>query len=257
MLSWSFNLFRIRGIQLSVHVSFLLLLGYFGYEGYMDGGLVSMLWSMATLVAFFVCVVLHELGHSFTGRHFGVNVPRILLTPLGGMAQFDAIPRQPRQEFLITIAGPAVNFAIAAALYFPVQHMTGGNPDAMPGSFSDIWPLLLIGNIYMGCFNLLPAYPMDGGRLLRAFLATRMSYLKATYWACTVSKVVAGLGIAYGLYVGQYMIPAILVFISIAAENEYRAIRRREMAEAHWREMLARMPYAGTPPTDEPPVLGR
>lgn len=255
MLSWSINLFRIRGIQLSVHISFLLLLGYFGVEGYQDGGPVSMVWSMVTLLAFFACVVLHELGHSFTGRHFGVDVRRILLTPLGGIAQFDAIPRQPWRELLITIAGPAVNFAIAGLLYFPVQYPASWDPMAMPASFGDVWRWLLIGNLYMGVFNLLPAYPMDGGRILRAFLAMRLPYIRATFWASTVSKILAGLGVAYGLYAGHYLLAALFIFISLVGEGEYRAIREHDRAEAHWRSVLSRFPYAGPPPTEEPPRL--
>src|SRR5258708_10407762 len=116
MLGWSINLFRVFGIQLAVHASFLLLLGYVGYEGWVEGQLPGMLWSVALIVAFFICVILHELGHSLTARRYGVNVPRILLLPIGGMAEFDRIPRKPSEELLITAAGPAVNFLIVAAL---------------------------------------------------------------------------------------------------------------------------------------------
>ena len=114
MLGWSINLFRIRGIQLTLHFSFVLLLAYAAMEGYEEAGPAGIFWSTTLLIAFFTCVVLHELGHSFTARRFGVGVRRILLMPIGGMAEFDSIPRQPGREFLITAAGPAVNFAIAA-----------------------------------------------------------------------------------------------------------------------------------------------
>ncbi|HZP59490.1 MAG TPA: site-2 protease family protein, partial [Opitutaceae bacterium] len=119
------NLFRIRGIQLAVHGSFFLLLAYYAWLGWDADGMVGALWNVAMILAFFVCVVLHELGHSFTARRFGVNVPRILLMPIGGMAQFDSIPRRPRSELLITLAGPAVNFLIAALLLAVVRFPNG------------------------------------------------------------------------------------------------------------------------------------
>ena len=112
------NLFRVRGILLAVHFSFFLLLAVNAFDGWADAGWEGMWWNTAALIAFFVCVVLHELGHSFTALHYGIGVRRILLMPIGGMAEFDSIPRQPRLELWITLAGPAVNFAIAAALWF-------------------------------------------------------------------------------------------------------------------------------------------
>ena len=92
-----------------------MLLAYIAWEGWREAGLEGAAWSVAILGTFFTCVVLHELGHSFTARHFGIGVRRILLMPIGGMAEFESIPREPRRELLITIAGPAVNFAIAGA----------------------------------------------------------------------------------------------------------------------------------------------
>src|SRR5277367_4448620 len=100
MFGWSINLFRIRGIQLAVHWTFLALLAYAAYEGWQDGGAVQMLWSVGIILAFFACVVLHELGHSFTAMHVGVGVRRSLLMPIGGIAEFDAIPRKPSRELL-------------------------------------------------------------------------------------------------------------------------------------------------------------
>src|SRR3954463_5485194 len=112
MLGWSINLFRVFGIQLAVHASFFLLLAYYGYDGWHEGGFPGLVWSVGLIVLFFVCVILHELGHSLTARRYGVRVPRILLLPIGGMAEFDHIPKNPKQELWITFAGPAVNFVI-------------------------------------------------------------------------------------------------------------------------------------------------
>ena len=253
MFGWSINLFRIRGIQLAVHGSFLLLLAYAAFQGWQEGGLVSLLLNTGTLLAFFGCVVLHELGHSFTAMHYGIGVRRILLMPIGGMAEFDSIPRQPSHELLITLAGPAVNFLIAAVLWFFV----GFADDNYEASVAGFAQLLLYGNLVMGCFNILPAFPMDGGRILRAFLAMRLPYLRATFIAATIGKVVCVLGVIYGLarWQSHPLLPFLFAFIYFAGESEYRAVQRREIEDAHWRAMLA----AAYPPpvlTEEPPVLG-
>src|SRR5688572_146687 len=113
MLGWSMNLFRVRGIQLAVHFSFFLLLGVNAFVGWADSGRSGLFWHTAALLAFFTCVVLHELGHSFTAMRYGIGVRRILLMPIGGMAEFDSIPRQPARELWIRLAGPAVIFAFA------------------------------------------------------------------------------------------------------------------------------------------------
>lgn len=262
MLGWSLNLFRIRGIQLSVHSSFLLLLAYAGYEGWTEAGTAGLWWDVAMLLAFFTCVVLHELGHSFTARRFGVGVPRILLMPIGGMAEFDSIPRRPRDEILITIAGPAVNFAIVGLLWFLVDEPLDWTLGAIPTSLDDLLTMLLQANLVMGCFNLLPAFPMDGGRILRALLAMKLPYLRATFWAATVGKVLAATGALLMAFWAHNLIgTALFIFIFTVGEMEYRAVKRRERDEAYWREMMQRF-YAApavpaVPPTEEPPILTR
>ena len=251
MLGWSLNLFRIRGILLSVHASFFLLLAWIASEGWELDGWNGLLWSTGTLLAFFACVVLHELGHSFTAMHFGIGVRRILLMPIGGMAEFEAIPRQPSREFLITLAGPAVNFVIAAVLWATVGFPENGEYTLTTLGLAQ---LLLNANLVMGCFNLLPAFPMDGGRILRALLASRMPYLRATRVAATIGKIVCVGGIVYGVWESWWMLALLFGFIFFAGEAEYRAVRRRELEDAHWREMIARF-YE--PPPREPPVLQR
>src|SRR5277367_4215846 len=153
MRGWSINLFRIRGILISLHFSFLLLLAYVCDEGWKEGGATGMYWSAGTFMAFFVCVVLHELGHSLTAMRFGVNVRRILLMPIGGVAEFDRIPRKPSQELLITVAGPSVNFAIAGILWC-VIHLSGGWERFEIGPWGDFVVTLLTWNIWVGLFNL-------------------------------------------------------------------------------------------------------
>jgi Zn-dependent protease len=255
------NLFSIRGIRLQMHFSFFLLLAYVAQDGWNTARWPGLLWSLGTILAFFACVVLHELGHSFTAMHFGIGVRRILLMPIGGMAEFDDIPRQPLREFLITIAGPAVNFAIVAAMLFlPIGD---DNETTVIYSLGGLLEQLFIANLAMGCFNLLPAFPMDGGRILRALLATRLPYLRATFWAATAGKVLAGLGVVFALSAHTlhfterplYMLAVLFSFIFIAGEIEYRSVKRREIDDANWRIALDRLHAAARQDHDTPPLL--
>jgi Zn-dependent protease len=245
------NLFRIRGIQLAVHGSFFLLLAYYGWLGWGEAGTKGAEWSVAMVLAFFACVVLHELGHSFTARSFGVNVRRILLMPIGGMAEFDVIPRQPRSELLITLAGPAVNFLIATLLAVFVRFPDGilqWDPTGLPLGFGELGRYLLAANLVMGCFNLIPVFPMDGGRILRALLATRLTYVNATFWAMSIGKVLAILAVVAALYNESYLVAGLFIFILIAGDAEYRHVKRRDAEKANWAETLRRL-------YQEPPLL--
>lgn len=254
MLGWSINLFRIRGIPLAVHASFFLLLAYVAVMGWREDGLPGLLWSVGALAAFFTCVVLHELGHSFTAMGYGIGVHRILLMPIGGMAELDAIPRQPGRELLITLAGPAVNFVIAAILWMIVGVPAGwpfGEYD-YPATALGFAQLLLIWNLLMGCFNLLPVFPMDGGRILRALLALRLPYLRATLWATRIGKVLAITGAIVALFALDRPLMAVLfAFIFFAGDAEYRSAQRRELEEAEQRALSALTPSE----IDEPPYL--
>ena len=257
MLGWSINLFRIRGIQLALHSSFLLLLGYYAWEGWQDAAGTGLFWSVVLLLAFFTCVVLHELGHSFTAQHFGIRVRRILLMPIGGMAEFETIPREPRLELLITLAGPAVNFVIAGLLFLAVGLPDDWSMIDYPDGLVGFAHILLQWNLMMGLFNLVPVFPMDGGRIFRALLATRISYLRATFWAASVGKVLATIAIAFALlWFHAYLLAALFAFIFFAGDMEYRAVKRRDLEEAHWRNALARFQPLPEPPLlQEPPLL--
>lgn len=254
------NLFRVRGIRLAVHFSFFLLLAVNAFDGWADFGWNGVFWNTAALLAFFACVVLHELGHSFTAMHFGIGVRRILLMPIGGMAEFESIPREPRRELLITLAGPAVNFVIAGLLWLLLPREIAVDDHAFTtGALTPLGfgHLLMRWNLVMGCFNFLPAFPMDGGRILRATLATRMAYLRATFWAATVGKIFCGAGCVVALlYYEQLLLSALFAFIFVVGEMEYRATRQREIDDAHWRAALARL-YPMEPPAEEPPLLTR
>jgi len=272
MLRWSINLFRVFGIQLAVHGSFLLLLAYAGVAGWQDGGGWSGAFASVLLVSlFFVCVILHELGHALTARRFGVRVPRILLLPIGGIAEFDRIPRQPAQELLITAAGPAVNFLLAGCL-----GLAAGLPPGWPLSaeFQDtvrgFAQLLMTWNLGMGLFNLLPIFPMDGGRILRALLAVKLPYLRATFWAALVGKVLSALLVfTLGSYVvlswilwhganlaaGNYTLLILFTFIFVVGDAEYRQVRRHEEAALAWAELSRRLAENPSHPSERRPPL--
>lgn len=259
MLGWSINLFRIFGIQLAVHATFFLLLAYVAYDGWRRGGQIGLVWQVWLTIFFFLCVVLHELGHSLTARAYGVKVPRILLLPIGGMAEMDRIPRKPSAEFLITIAGPAVNFVIAALL-LPVVWGIFWSPDPIREfSAADTLATLFQWNIAMGIFNLLPVYPMDGGRILRSVLALWLPYLRATWWAVMIARVLAPLlAFAAVYFLDSWMLAILFLFILSAGTAEYRILVRREQEEAYFAEVARRV--AAQSKSDEPsapPLLGR
>lgn len=248
---------RVFGIQLAVHVSFLLLLAWFAYTGWQEGGAEGMGWSLLLITAFFACVVLHELGHSLVARRYGVQVPRILLMPIGGMAEFDRIPRRPAAEFLITAAGPAVNFALVAFLLPLVWGDLWSAEPVRPHGVQDFLLHLTGANAMMALFNLLPVFPMDGGRILRALLATRLTYLRATYWASLVGR---GLALVFGalaaFHLSNWLLATLFAFIYVAADAEYRQLLAREREAAYWAEWARRVSAPGSRdgPGDGPPA---
>jgi Zn-dependent protease len=248
MLGGSINLFRVFGIRLAAHFTFLLLVTYAAWAGWTDNPAdrwMGLAVDLALIVLLFTCIVLHELGHSLTARRFGIGVSRILLLPIGGMAEFDSIPRQPRRELLISLAGPAVNFSIVLLLLLFLPWPRDWGRETVEFSARGMGDLLLRINLIMGGFNLLPVFPMDGGRIFRALLATRCSYLAATAWATAVGKVLAILGAVWFAAIAKHPNPVavgLFLFILIAGDLEHRAVKRRERQAAE-RELLIRNLY--------------
>lgn len=243
---WSIRLFRIFGIELEVHLTFLILWGVFAFLGWGMGGWIGVAWFSAILVLIFTCVVLHELGHSLTARHYGISVSRILLLPFGGMAQFERIPRNPRQEIVISLAGPAVNLLIVVALLPLIRWSVIDFRNLRLDPMGMVHGLFVV-NVAMGLFNLLPIFPMDGGRILRAFLATRIPYLKATGSAVLIAKVLAIGGIFAALFIPMPLLVFLFAFIYLGGDMEYRMLKRREKMNGLFVRDLTRNHYLSIP----------
>jgi len=255
MLRWSIALFRVFGIRLEVHATFVLLLAFAGWLGASNGGATGVVSSVSTVVLMFVIVVLHELGHAFAARRYGIRASRILLLPIGGMAEFDSIPRQPRREILIALAGPAVNFLLAGLLALFFGWSNSPSAAGTPASWAEVPDTLLAVNLIMGTFNLLPAFPMDGGRVLRALLGLRLDYLAATRWAArigqTIALAIATAVVTYELVAednGLWLLAVLFLYIAYGAETEYRFVRNREFYAGLIVANVTRSDYLAFPP---------
>lgn len=224
-MRWSAKLGRFAGIDVYVHATFFALLAYFSMVYWAETGtLAGVLAGLALIVMLFVCVLLHEFGHALTARRYGIATRYITLLPIGGIALLESMPREPRQEIVVALAGPAVNLAIAAAAWLVLK--AAGSPGSLLAAEMgalDFLPSLLAANLALALFNLIPAFPMDGGRVLRALLAMRMDRVRATRVAATVGQTLAvGLGLL-GLWWNPILI-LIAAFVWIGAGAEASAM---------------------------------
>ncbi|MEJ2719972.1 MAG: site-2 protease family protein [bacterium] len=223
-MKYTLKLASYFGIPVRVHFTFPLILIAFGIEGGIRGGPAEALRGLLLVLAVFVCVVRHELGHSLQARRFGIRVRDIVLLPIGGMARAERIPEKPWQEIAVAVSGPLVNFVLAGALL--IAAWARGEPlDLEDGILAN----LLVINLVLGTFNLIPAFPMDGGRILRGLLATRLPYVTATRVAKDVGLLIAlafaVLGFVYPMLV---MLPLIAVAVFYGAITEERMVRARD-----------------------------
>ncbi len=219
-MSWKIG--RIAGIDLFLHPTFLLIL----LPG-VAGGLSPFL-----LVALFGCVVLHELGHALMARRFGIETLDITLYPIGGVARLQRMPRAPGAELLIALAGPAVNFAIVAGLLgLELLGIGGMESDSSLGGF--LASLMLV-NLILGVFNLSPAFPMDGGRVLRALLSGWLGRVRATTIAATIGRALALAFGAYSLYYYNFPQVALAAFIYFVAGAEESGVIAEERRRAYY-----------------------
>ena len=227
MLRWSLPIGSILGIHLRLHWTFLAFIGWLGYEGWQDSGWLGAGALVGIMLTLFFCVLLHELGHSIPAMRYGVRVPSITLLPIGGVASMSAIPENPWQEFVIAICGPLVNLVIAVLIglwvgWWPsLQEIW--RVEENPGHFAR---LIEIMNLRLLMFNLIPAFPMDGGRVFRALLASVMPYGRATFVAAFAGRFIAVLFVIFGNHI-SVILPLIGVFVFFSAGYENRWVKLR------------------------------
>lgn len=236
----SIRLFSVRGIAVRMHLTFPLILVWAALQfGVLArGGVAGALFGVLATLLLFAIVVLHELGHSVAAQYYGVEVKQIVLLPLGGVAQLARIPEKPSQEFVIAIAGPAVNFALA--LIFGVVALAAGwslglsrLPELLGNmtriSLAALFAYTFSSNLLLAVFNLIPAFPMDGGRILRALLATRFPYPRATNLAAGVGQALAWLMAIIGFLRGDFFWILIALFVYSGASQERQLVAARSI----------------------------
>ncbi len=226
-MSWSLNIGKVAGTVVRIHLTFLLFLAWIFVASYAAGGAATAWSTLFYLVLLFLCVLLHEFGHIFTARAFGVPTPYVTLLPIGGVAQLERIPEEPWEEFLIAIAGPMVNVAITLALVFLAgAELNLRGAFALENSHITMIDRLAVVNLFLAVFNLIPAFPMDGGRILRAALASKFGYVRATELAASIGQFVAyALGFIGLLYNPILIFIAIFVYLAASSEAHMVALR--------------------------------
>jgi len=226
-MSWSLNIGKVAGTVVRIHITFLLFLAWIFAASFVSSGAATAWQTLLFILLLFLCVLLHEFGHIFTARAFGVTTPYVTLLPIGGVAQLERIPEEPWEEFLVAIAGPMVNVVIALLLVFVGgAHLNPSAAGAVESSQISMIDRLAIVNLFLALFNLIPAFPMDGGRVLRAALAARLGYVRATEIAASIGQFVAfALGFFGLLYNPLLIFIAIFVYLAAASEAHMVALR--------------------------------
>ena len=231
----SIRIFNIFGISINIHVTFFLLLLIF---------LASGIKSLVLVIGIFCIVTMHELCHALVARRFGVEVKEITLLPIGGLASMSRMPDKPSHEFFISLAGPLSNIALLGLLFFPMRLLLGDQVLFHPLSIAT-WPLTFAHiywiNLALALFNMIPAFPMDGGRILRAVLAQRMGHQRATKIAVNFGHVFALIFGYMGIVRMHLMLIAIAIFIYMAASSEeLQADVRETLKKFRIRDILRR-----------------
>ena len=224
-MKWSWKLGEVRGIGVYVHATFLILIGFIGLSHWSAGdGLGKTLEGVGFILAVFSCVVLHELGHALMAARYGIQTRDITLLPIGGVARLERMPEEPLQELWVALAGPAVNVVIAAALYAWLQFTSAFTPlEQLSVTSGPFLERLMVVNIFLIVFNMLPAFPMDGGRVLRALLATRLEYARATQIAASIGQAMALMFALLGFFTNPFLM-FIAFFVWIGAAQEASAV---------------------------------
>jgi Zn-dependent protease/predicted transcriptional regulator len=224
-VSWSFHIGTIAGIRLELHVTFLLFVAWVAFsQGITSGDPSRALNAVLLMLLVFACVVLHELGHALAARRYGIRTRDIVLLPIGGVARLERMPERPSQEIVVAVAGPLVNVVIATGLVFLLKLLR--RPIGFESFDTGMLETLLSVNVLMVLFNSIPAFPMDGGRVLRALLALRLPYVRATRIAAAVGQTFALLFGVVGFFYNP-MLLFIALFVFLAASEERALVQTR------------------------------
>jgi Zn-dependent protease/CBS domain-containing protein len=227
-MKWSLRLGTIGGVALYVHFTFLLLLAFIVLSHLLvDGNVENALAQLVFILLVFGIVVLHELGHAFAARHYGIATRDITLLPIGGVARLERMPEDPRQEIVVALAGPAVNFFLAGLLYLWLTPEELRSAWSLQLNEGMLLPRLFTVNVMLAVFNLIPAFPMDGGRVLRALLAFRGDYVQATQTAAAVGQFVALLFGFIGLLAPNPLLLFVALFVYMGAAAESGMVQVR------------------------------
>jgi Zn-dependent protease len=227
-MPWSWKLVRIAGIDVYVHATFVMVIAWIALIHWREShNLAAVIEGVGFILALFACVVLHEFGHALTAARYGIRTRDITLLPIGGLARLERMPHVPIQELWVALAGPAVNVVIAIVLFAWLQ--ASGAWEAVEGigvTTGGFVERVMFANVFLVGFNLLPAFPMDGGRALRAVLATRIEYTRATQLAATVGQ---GMAILFGFIglQGNPMLIFIALFVWIGAAQEASVVQMK------------------------------
>jgi len=227
-MKWSWKVGRFAGIDVYIHSTFFLLLGFIGVANWLAArSLAGTLEGTAFMLALFGCVLLHEFGHALTARRYGIKTRDITLLPIGGVARLERMPEEPKQELAVALAGPAVNVVLAGVLYVWLASRGALEPitslSVSQGSFLE---RVMMVNVTLAAFNLIPAFPMDGGRVVRALLAMRLEYTRATQIAAALGQ---GLALVFG-FIGLFSNPFLLfiaLFVWIGATQEASMVQMK------------------------------
>lgn len=237
----SFRIARLIGIPIKIHFSFIIILGLFawlfsfesiqisvfiiGYGGISTSIIFKAFLGIFLAILFFICVLLHELGHSYVTQKYGYKINGITLFLFGGASQIKETPREPDTEIKIAIAGPGVSFLLGGIFLMFFLLTNYFSKSILTQIFLISFGTLAFYNLILGLFNLVPAYPTDGGRLVRATLAKRMDYGKATSWASNIGKGIA-IGMAvFGIIVLNIWLVLISVFLFFGATQEEKMVK--------------------------------
>lgn len=224
-MKWSWKIGNFGGIDLKIHATFALIILWVLYNNIAAGDdLSATIESLLFVLTIFTCVVLHEFGHALTAKKYGIETADIILLPIGGVARLKQMPEDPIQELWVALAGPAVNVVIAAIL-FTLLYFSETTAPFLDLTADSFLVKVMALNIILVLFNMLPAFPMDGGRVLRALLALKLEYAKSTQIASKIGKAMAILFGIFGLYAGHPFLALIGVFVWFGANQEEYMVR--------------------------------